>query len=71
MTATLEKKLDATHVGLLRAAFGVHYSHAISNKALYVEAGLHALARADTCLLTMMPWPAACRPVLLYLNEMK
>ena len=40
MTPTLEKKLDAAHAGLLRAAFSVHRSHAVSNRALYLRAGL-------------------------------
>uniref|UniRef100_A0A1I8JEX0 Reverse transcriptase domain-containing protein n=1 Tax=Macrostomum lignano TaxID=282301 RepID=A0A1I8JEX0_9PLAT len=40
LTETLEKRLDAAHSSLLRAAFGISYPEVVSNAALYRRAGL-------------------------------
>lgn len=40
VTETLEKRLNATHAGLLRAAFGIHYPAKVTNVDLYRRAKL-------------------------------
>uniref|UniRef100_A0A1I8IR39 Endo/exonuclease/phosphatase domain-containing protein n=1 Tax=Macrostomum lignano TaxID=282301 RepID=A0A1I8IR39_9PLAT len=68
LTETLEKRLDAAHSSLLRAAFGISYPEVVSNAALYRRAGLRPpsetirrrrlqLAGHDVLLLTLRgPW---------------